>query len=125
MNRAATASSGVSQTKFMPCSPMLIQKATKCPRCCPGPWRRGRGRHYRSLAAYAFSDAASAATTDFRIEGSRDNTNCRVLAQAGTAASTVATLSADLLYRYARVVLVNGASAQTSFELGLNALAAT
>ena len=68
---------------------------------------------------------ASAATTGFRIESSRDNTNWRVLAQAGTAASTVATLGADLLYRYARVVFVNGASAQTSFELGLNALPAT
>jgi hypothetical protein len=78
------------------------------------------GRLYKTLTATVFADQASA-TNGFAIQVSRDNTTWRVAAQATVTASTLTTITADILYRYIRVVYTNGAVANTTFNLDCQA----
>jgi hypothetical protein len=71
---------------------------------------------YQTISAVAFSDQASA-SNGFQIQISRDGTNWRVAQQASVTANTLATLTAHLSYRYARIVYTNGATLQGTFNL--------
>jgi hypothetical protein len=78
------------------------------------------GRLYKTLTATVFADQASA-TNGFAIQVSRDNTTWRVAAQATVTASALTTITADILYRYIRVVYTNGTVANTTFNLDCQA----
>lgn len=71
---------------------------------------------YQTITAVAFSDQASA-SNGLQIQVSRDGTNWRVAQQASVTANTLATLTAHLSYRYARIVYTNGATLQGTFNL--------
>jgi len=76
---------------------------------------------YKQMKAVAFADQASE-TNGLQIQVSRDNTNWRTASQATVTANTLTTVTADLVYRYARVVYTNGSVAQTTFSLDALAL---
>lgn len=78
------------------------------------------GLLYRKLTAVVFADQASA-TNGFVIQISRDGTTWRTAAQSTVTASTLSTITADLLYRYARVVYTNGTVAQGAFNIDCRA----
>lgn len=71
---------------------------------------------YQTITAVAFADQASA-SNGLQIQISRDGTNWRVSQQTSVTASTLTTITAALVYRYARVVYTNGATLQGSFAL--------
>ena len=71
---------------------------------------------YQTITAVAFADQASA-SNGFQIQISRDGTNWRTSQQTSVTASTLTTITAALVYRYARVVYTNGATLQGSFAL--------
>lgn len=77
-------------------------------------------RLYKTLTATVFADQASA-TNGFVIQVSRDGSTWRTATQATVTASTLTTISSDLVYRYARVVFTNGAVANTAFNLDCQA----
>lgn len=71
---------------------------------------------YKQIKSTAFSDQVSE-TNGFQIQVSRDGTTWRTASQTTTSANTLTTLTADLVYRYARVVYTNGGVSQTTFSL--------
>ncbi|MBW4434006.1 MAG: hypothetical protein KME28_20405 [Pelatocladus maniniholoensis HA4357-MV3] len=73
---------------------------------------------YTKFRAIAFNDQASAAS-GFVIQQSADgSTNWRTTKTASVSASTVATLvEADIILRYVRVQLTNGATPTTSLDI--------
>ena len=71
---------------------------------------------YKQIKSTAFSDQVSG-TNGFQIQVSRDGTTWRTASQTTTSANTLTTLTADLVYRYARVVYTNGGVSQTTFSL--------
>lgn len=77
-------------------------------------------RLYRSLTATAFADQASG-TDGFVIQVSRDGTTWRTAKTATVTANTLTTITAELVYRYARVVYTNGATLQGAFNLDCQA----
>lgn len=77
-------------------------------------------RLYKTLTATVYTDQASA-TDGFKIQLSRDGTNWRDAAKATVTANTLTTVSADMIYRYARVVYTNGTVAQGSLALDCQA----
>jgi hypothetical protein len=78
------------------------------------------GRLYITLTATVFADQASA-SNGFTIQVSRDASVWRTITQATVTANTLTTITADLVYRYARVVYTNGAVANTTFSLDCQA----
>ena len=77
-------------------------------------------RLYKSMTATVFADQASA-TNGFQIQVSRDGSTWRTITQATVTASTLTVITADLVYRYARVVYTNGATLQGAFNLDCQA----
>lgn len=75
---------------------------------------------YKKITATAYADQASA-TNGLQIQVSRDNSNWRVIAQATVSASTLTTLTADIVYQYVRIVYTNGATLQGVFALDARA----
>lgn len=75
---------------------------------------------YQTITALAFSDQASAAN-GFKIQISRDGTNWRDVVTASVVASTLSAITTHISYRYARVVYINGATLQGSFNLDAHA----
>ena len=77
-------------------------------------------RLYKTLTATVYADQASA-SNGFIIQVSRDASVWRTITQASVTANTLTTITADLVYRYARVVYTNGAVANTAFNLDCQA----
>lgn len=75
---------------------------------------------YKTITAQAYTDQASA-TNGFKIQVSRDGSTWRDAVSMTTVANTINRIQWGLVYRYARIVYTNGASAQTAFELYANA----
>jgi hypothetical protein len=71
---------------------------------------------YQTITALAFSDQPSA-TNGFKIQISRDGTVFRDAVLASTTANVLSVITVHLSYRYARIVFINGANAQGSFNL--------
>ena len=75
---------------------------------------------YQTVTALAFTDQASAAN-GFKIQISRDGTNWRDAVTASVTANTLSAITTHISYRYARVVYINGATLQGSFNLDAHA----
>lgn len=75
---------------------------------------------YKSITAVAYADQSSS-TNGFKIEISRDASTWVTATSATVSANTLSTITTNLVYRYARVVYTNSASAQTSFSLDATA----
>lgn len=68
---------------------------------------------YKAFRTMVFADQPGT----LYIEQSRDNTTWRVIKQVSVSANTVVTDETPIYLRYVRVRYVNGATAQTAFEL--------
>lgn len=77
-------------------------------------------RIYKTLTATVFADQASA-TNGLNIQVSRDGTTWRDATTATVSANSLTSTTADLIYRYARVIYTNGAVAQGTFNLDCQA----
>jgi hypothetical protein len=75
---------------------------------------------YKRITAQVFASHASA-TDGLLLQVSRDGTTWRNATSATVSANTITRVEWGLIYRYCRVVYTNGATAQTAFELFMNA----